>query len=171
MLQILEIAITPPLVTACVCVAYALLKVAVLILGMMFTKFTNAASGYMSLGFVWQLGMAIVFVGLVWTTLKTTFKRLVGDGCGEIMTWIGGYASTLGAVENAQADKDTSVVGGVIGKGASGAAGVGAGAAGAMSGMKKKGGDGDGDKGGNGGGGGGSSPASMAPKADEEPKQ
>ena len=84
------------------------------------------------------------------------------------MTWIGGYASTLGAIENTQADKDTTLVGGVIGKGASGAAGIGAGAAGAMAGMKNGKGDGDGDKGGSGGGGGGGNiPASMSAKADE----
>ena len=163
-LQILEIALTPPVVTACLCIAYALLKVSVLVLGMLFNKFANAASGYMSLGIVWQLGMTIVFVSLVYSTLHVVFKRLVGSGAGEIMTWIGGYSSTLGSIENAQADKDTTVVGGVIGKGASGAAGVGAGAAGAMAGMRKKGGDGDGDKGGKGPKADG--PANMAPKAE-----
>ena len=164
-LQILEIAITPPLMTACLCFAYALLKVAVLVLAMIFTKFANAASGYMTLGLVWQLGLSLTFVALVYSTVHVIFKRLVGSGAGEIMTWIGGYASTLGAIENAQADKDTSVVGGVVGKGASGAAGVGAGAAGAMAGMKNKKG-GDGDQGGNKGG--GNQPANMTAKDPEE---
>ena len=165
--QLLDIAIRPAVMTACLCFAYVLLQMWALILGALFAKFANASSGYATTGVVWQIGMSIMYVVMIYTAIHMLFKHLVLTGPQSIMTWIGGIGMSLGSVEST-AEKDTTVVGGVIGKTASGAAGVGAGVGSAAQSLKDQ--KDKGNKGGNGGGG-ESAPASMAAKTDEKSEQ
>ena len=170
--QILDIAIRPAVMVACLCFATVLLQLWALILAAIFSKFANASTGYATTGLVWQIGMSIVYVSMVYGAVLLLFKQFVLQGPQTIMTWIGGIGMSLGSVEQS-ADRDTSGISGVAGKGMAASAGLGAGigsAAQTLRDQKNK------DKGGgNGGGSGGSkgiteTPANMTEKDQDEKK-
>ena len=168
MVQLLDIAIRPAVMTACLCLAYVLLQSFTLILTALFSKFLNAAGGYMEVGLIWQIGFSIVYVTMVYTTIHFLFTHLVLQAPQSIMTWIGGVGMSLGSVEQATS-KDTAIIGGVGGKVATGIAGAGAGAGKSLAEMmKNKKDDQKDDKGKGGGGKDEATLKQMSPRNDNE---